>query len=96
MADWYWIFKEMLVTEKSTQIKDLYNKVSFVVDKKANKMQIKKAVEEIFKVKVESVNIMNMRGKNKRVGYHMGMTPSWKKAVVTLVEGETLDILEGL
>ena len=96
MEDLYWIFKGIMVTEKSTQIKDLYNKVSVVVDKRVNKAQVKKAAEELFKVKVESVNIMNVRGKKKRVGYNVGMTPSWKKAVITLAEGETLDILEGL
>ncbi len=61
-------------------------KYTFAVAKEANKIEIRKAVEEIFGVKVESVNTMNYDGKEKRMGYHVGRKPSWKKAIVTLTE----------
>ncbi|NLX91403.1 MAG: 50S ribosomal protein L23 [Firmicutes bacterium] len=75
-----------LVTEKTTGLMEK-NKYAFVVDKRANKIEIRKAVEELFGVKVEAVNTINVRGKPKRVGIHRGYTPSRKKAIVTLKEG---------
>ena len=74
-----------IVTEKSMDgLKD--KKYTFEVIKDANKIEIKKAVEELFGVKVKSVNTINVRGKNKRMGVHSGFTRSWKKAIVTLDE----------
>lgn len=61
-------------------------KYTFAVAKEANKIEIRKAVEEIFGVKVKSVNTMNYDGKEKRMGYHVGRKPSWKKAIITLTE----------
>ena len=61
-------------------------KYTFAVAKEANKIEIRKAVEEIFGVKVKSVNTMNYDGKEKRMGYHVGRRPSWKKAIITLTE----------
>lgn len=84
-----------IVTEKSSNLMPL-NKYTFVVHKKANKIQIKEAVEEIFKVKVLDVNTINYIGKLKRVGRSEGRRPDWKKAVVTLAEGDRIEIFEGL
>ncbi|MGI6096611.1 MAG: 50S ribosomal protein L23 [Dethiobacteria bacterium] len=74
-----------LVTEKSTALME-DNKYSFVVAKEANKIEIKKAVEEIFKVRVKAVNTIRMKGKKKRLGRYEGFRPDWKKAIVTLSE----------
>jgi large subunit ribosomal protein L23 len=76
-----------LISEKSSDLME-DNKYTFVVSGKANKIQIKRALEEIFDVKVKSVNTANFKGKRKRMGrYPMGKQPSWKKAVITLAEG---------
>ncbi len=90
------IIKKPLVTEKSTLMME-QGKYSFEVDTKANKVEIKKAVEELFKVKVKSVNTINVTGKMKRMGAFVGRRPSWKKAIVTLEEGsKPIEIFEGL
>lgn len=84
-----------LVTESSMEAM-AYGKYTFAVDPRANKTQIKQAVQEIFNVKVLKVNTMNMPGKERRVGVHLGRKPDWKKAVVTLAEGERIEFFEGL
>ncbi len=84
-----------LLTEKGTILKESDNKVLFKVARDANKIEIKRAVEEIFKVKVDSVRTMNYKGKKKRMGRYEGRRPDWKKAIVTLKEGEKLDFVEG-
>ena len=71
-------------------------KYTFAVDPRATKTQIKQAVEEIFKVKVERVNTMRVRGKKKRTGVFVGRRPSWKKAIVKLQEGQTISAFEEL
>lgn len=72
-------------------------KYTFVVDKKSNKTEIKNAVEKVFGVKVASVNTMNMLGKTKRQGIHVGKRPDWKKAIVTLTEdSKTIEFFEGI
>ncbi len=91
MRDSYSIVKNLLRTEKGT-ILLAENKYLFEVDKRSNKLEIKKAVEEIYKVKVSSVNTVSMHGKQKRVRYIKGKTPDWKKALVTLKQGSTIDI----
>jgi large subunit ribosomal protein L23 len=91
----YDIIKAPLITEKSTILKEKENKYAFLVDNRANKDEIKRAVEEIFKVKVIRVNTSYLRGKIKRVGRHSGKTPDMKKAVLTLKEGEKIEIFEG-
>ena len=91
MKDSYSIVKNLLRTEKGT-ILLAENKYLFEVDRRANKLEIKKAVEEIYKVKVSSVNTVSMHGKQKRVRYIKGKTPDWKKALVTLKQGSTIDI----
>ena len=73
-----------LITEKSNELMGL-GKYTFVVDKRATKIDVKKAIEKLFGVKVLRVSIMNYRGKNKRVGVHRGQKPSWKKAIVTIL-----------
>ena len=91
MKDSYVVVKNLLRTEKGT-ILLAENKYLFEVDRKANKLEIKKAVEDIYKVKVSNVNTIAMRGKQKRVRYKKGKTPDWKKALVTLKQGSTIDI----
>jgi len=88
------IIKMALTTEKVTKLKDEQNKYVFVVDKDSNKLEIKKAVEEIFKVKVKKVTTMNIHGKVKRMGRFEGKRPNWKKAVVQLVPGQTIELFE--
>jgi len=85
-----------LVTEKSVNLAQKENKYSFYVDKRANKIEIKKAVEELFKVKVLDVNTAIVKGKKKRVGRFTGLTPERKKAIVTLRPGDKIEIFEGL
>jgi large subunit ribosomal protein L23 len=80
-------------TEKSARLKE-YRQYTFQVHKKASKTEIKRAVEEIFKVKVEKVRVINMRGKPRRMGIFSGRTSSWKKAIVSLKEGERIESLE--
>jgi large subunit ribosomal protein L23 len=79
----YDIIKNMIRTEKGSDLLT-QNKYIFKVDKKANKKDIKHAVEEIYKVKVDDVNVINVKGKMKRVRFREGRTSSWKKAIVTL------------
>ncbi len=85
-----------MLTERGALLKEQENKVLFKVEKNANKIDIKRAIEQIFKVKVERVATMNYKGKIKRMGRHSGKRPDWKKAIVTLKEGEKLDFIEGV
>ena len=91
MKDPHDIVKGMIRTEKGANLLPL-NKYLFWVGKDSNKIEIKSAVEAIYKVKVGGVNTIMMRGKSKRVRYTVGKTPDWKKAVVTLKEGSKIDI----
>jgi large subunit ribosomal protein L23 len=93
--DLHTIIKRPLVTEKSTSLME-ENKYCFVVDPRANKNQIKQAVEEIFKVKVIAVNTSNVLGKIKRQGRFSGRRPSWKRAIVTLEQGNRIEFFEGV
>ena len=86
------IIKSLLRTEKSTALHEPYNKYLFLVDKSANKYQIKKAVEEIYKVNVKRVNSLICSGKLKRVRYQIGKTPDCKKAIVTLEQGQKIEV----
>jgi large subunit ribosomal protein L23 len=79
-----------VITEKSTLIKDTQRTVTFKVLRDANKIEIKDAVEAIFKVKVESVRTATFHGKKRRQGRYVGRRPDWKKAYVTLKEGEKM------
>ncbi len=93
----YDIIKRPIITEQSMEGAEL-KKYTFEVAKSANKIEIKKAVEEIFGVKVSKVNTLNMQGKMKRTGsYPAGRRPSWKKAIVTLSEdSKTIEFFEGV
>jgi large subunit ribosomal protein L23 len=96
MKDHHDIIVKPLLTEKSTLLRESLNKVSFEVRKDANKIEIKRAVEEILKVKVDSVNVIRIEGKKKRLGKFEGKRNNWKKAIVTLKPGEKLNLFEGL
>jgi len=87
----YDVIKALLRTEKATLLLP-QNKHLFWVDKRANKVQIRKAVEEIYKVKVVGVNTFMQRGKLRRVRYVQGKSPDWKKALVTLKEGSKIEV----
>ncbi len=80
-----------VLTEKSSDMSQAHNKYSFKVTKDSNKKEIGSAVQELFKVKVEKVNTISMRGKKKRVRFREGKTPDWKKAIVTLKEGQKIE-----
>jgi len=92
MMELHSIIKRMLVTEKSTIEKEEKNKYYFEVDQRANKIEIRKAAEKLLKVVVDDVHVINIKGKKKRVGRTMGRRRDWKKAVVTLAQGNTIDI----
>ena len=89
------IIRKPLVTEKSTQLKDSNNQYAFEVDRKANKIEIQSAIEHLFKVKVVDVRTSNVLGKMKRLGRKYGKRPDWKKAIITLKEGDRIDFFEG-
>jgi large subunit ribosomal protein L23 len=90
MKDPYQIIIRPIITEKSTQLKDANHEVCFEVAKDANKTEIKRAVEQLFKVKVEAVKTQIKVGKWRRVGQHQGQRKSWKKAYVKLRRGEKM------
>lgn len=83
-----------IITEKSSSMME-FNKYTFEVHRDANKIQIRKAVEDIFKVEVRSVHTINVKGKTKRMGRFEGKTRSWKKAIVALPQGQRIDFFEG-
>ncbi len=85
-----------LISEKSTNLME-ENKYTFVVDRRANKIEIKRALEEIFDVKVKAVNTANYRGKKKRMGrFPVGHQPRWKKAIITLTDdSKPIELFEG-
>ena len=88
------IIKRPIITEKTMLLAEQQNKYTFSVDKRANKIQIKKAIEELFNVKVEKVNKMNTAPKKKRVGQYTGFKPVITKAIVKLAEGDKIEIFE--
>ncbi len=87
------IIKRMLMTEKGTRLKETMNQYSFEVDRGANKLEIRRAVEEQFGVKVKDVNTMTRKGKAKRLRTaSYGRTKTWKRAVVTLQDGQNIEM----
>ena len=90
------ILKRPLITEKSTIEKEKSNQLAFEVDKKANKVEIRRAVEQLFGVKVTGVRTIRMKGKVKRHGRTLGKRKDWKKALVALAEGEHVEFFEGV
>jgi len=95
MEELYSIIRRPLITEKSTRQKESNNQYLFEVDRRANKIEIKKAVEQLFRVKVNRVNVSRVHGKVKRLGRNVGKRPDWKKALVSLEKGERIDFFEG-
>jgi large subunit ribosomal protein L23 len=93
--DVYQILRKPLITEKNMQLKDAQNKVFFEVASEANRIEIKKAVEKALKVKVKKVNILKQKGKRVNFRTGIGKRKDWKKAIVTLHEGEQVSYLEG-
>ena len=89
------IIRRPLVTEKITKLQEELNQYAFEVDPKSNKIEIRKAIQERFKVKVKKVRTINVRGKLKTLGRFTGRRPDWKKAIITLAEGESIDLFEG-
>jgi large subunit ribosomal protein L23 len=96
MKAYHHLIKGSIITEKTHQLRAVGNKVTFRVAVKANKIEIRKAVEELFKVKVLAVNTIQMKGKKKRLGRSEGVRPDWKKAIVTLAPGEKIPGFEGM
>jgi large subunit ribosomal protein L23 len=92
----YDIIKRPVVTEKTNIQKELANQLTFEVDRRANRIEIKKAVEEIFKVKVSAVRTMQVTGKLTRRGRILGKRRDWKKAIVRLRPGDRIDFFEGV
>lgn len=90
----YDIIKEPIITEKSMQLKEQFNKYTFKVAKDANKIEIKNAVEAIFNVKVLSVHTINVLPKRKRVGKYEGYTSAYKKAICKLADGNKIEAFE--
>ena len=91
----YEVLRRPLITEKSTVLQ-AQGKYGFEVAGEATKHQIKQAVEKSFNVKVNAVNVMTVPGKNRRVGRRLVLTPSWKKAIVTLKPGDKIGFFEGV
>ena len=88
--DPYQIILRPVITEKSTWLKDANREICFEVHPDANKIQIKEAAEQLFKIKVARVRVMSQRGKMRRVGRSQGKTKDWKKAYIKLKEGEKM------
>jgi len=91
MKPLYEIIRKPLISEKANLLKEDSRVVTFEVDRGANKIEIKQAVEKAFDVKVKAVNTIQFRGKTKRVGANLGQRNNWKKAYVTLEEGQNID-----
>jgi len=94
-VDLYQILQRPLITEKSATLQ-AQGKYAFEVAKTANKAEVKQAVEKAFKVKVTAVNVMMVPGKERRVGRRKIITPTWKKAIVTLKPGDKIELFEGV
>lgn len=92
----YDIIKRPVVTEKTNIQKEAANQITFEVDRRANRIEIGRAVEQIFKVQVASVQTMQVKGKVKRRGRTLGKRKDWKKAIVTLRPGQRIDFFEGV
>ena len=94
------VIKKPVVTEKMTELGESLNQYAFIVDRSANKIMIREAVEELYDVKVVRVNTMNFDGKARsrvtKSGYITGRTNAYKKAIVTLAEGETIDFFSNI
>ena len=92
--DPYDVLVKPLLTEKITGLQEAANRIAFVVQNDVNRIEVRQAVESVLKVKVKSVNIMNVMGKKKRQGRYLGKRADWKKAIITLNEGEKVELYE--
>ena len=92
----YDIIKRPLITEKTSIQKEVYNQLTFEVDRRANRVEIKRDIEKIFNVNVAGVKTMQVKGKTKQRGRIAGKRRDWKKAIVTLMPGERIDFFEGV
>ncbi len=90
-ANVYDIIESPIITEKAVRNSAEFDQYCFKVSKRANKIDVKRAIETIYNVEVKSVNIINVKGKMKRVRYKLGRTASWKKAIVRLKSGQKID-----
>ena len=95
MTSPYALVGRPVITEKATHLKEAANQYVFRVPRTANKLEIRRALETLFKVKVVHVQTLNVRGKAKRLGRFEGRTAAWKKAIATLAPGQSIDIAEG-
>ena len=95
MRSQYNMILEPHLTEKVMILKEEGNKVVFKIRKDVNKIELKAAIEDIFKVTVEKINTVNVLGKRKRYGLHQGKRSDWKKAIITLKEGDSIEYFEG-
>jgi large subunit ribosomal protein L23 len=95
MTDYYDIIRVPRITEKGTRLKEKNNVLTFEVRIDSNKLQVRRAIEGIFKVKVADITTVKSAGKKKRLGQRLGRRSDWKKAYVTLKPGEKIDIFEG-
>jgi large subunit ribosomal protein L23 len=91
----YDIIRRPIITEKTNIQKDQSNQVTFEVDPSANRIEVQRAIEKIFNVKVADTRTLNVRGKVKRRGRILGKRRDWKKAIVTLMPGERIEFFEG-
>ena len=96
MTDPYQVILKPLLSEKGTRLKEEGNQYLFRVAKTANKVEIKRAIEQLFKVKVLEVRTVHVRGKVKRLGRFQGRQPAWKKAFATLKAGDSIELYEGV
>jgi large subunit ribosomal protein L23 len=96
MKAYHYLIKGPIITEKNHALREAANKLTFRVAVKSNKIEIRKAIEDIFKVKVLRVNTIHCQGKKKRMGKTQGTRPDWKKAIVTLAPGEKISGFEAL
>lgn len=94
--DIYKVVKQPHIAEKGNLQKERFNQIVLKVDKRANKIEIRKAVEALFNTKVLEVKTLNIKGKKRRIGRTMGKRPDWKKAVVKLAPGENIEFFEGV
>ena len=92
----YDIIKRPVITEKTNIQKEISNQVTFEVDRRANRIEIQRAIENIFNVRVAGVRTMQVKGKVKQRGRILGKRRDWKKAIVTLMPGERIDYFEGV
>jgi large subunit ribosomal protein L23 len=94
--DQYKVIKRPLITEKANLHKEQSNQIALEVDRQANKVEIRRAVEALLKTEVVEVKTMNVRGKARRMGRNVGRRPNWKKAIVRLAPGKRIEFFEGV